>query len=135
MSRLKKSSEHLSEFLSFVRCVRTFREFAENTVSDDDKKSQDIMHQIELGCYKDRAKFATQLAHIRQHRRKYKDYITINQQLCDYFNSQEFVKVYNKLEQILGDVRKQERYVESHRTYNPRILTTLTIPTAHEEEG
>lgn len=135
MSKTKKTSEQLADFLSFTRVVTSFCEFAKGSVSDDDKKSQDLMHQLELGTYKERQKFATQLANVRKHRRHYKDYITINEELCEYIKSPEFVKVYRRLEQILGTIRKQERYVEGKRSYNPRILDTLTIRTTSEEEG
>ena len=103
-------------------------------VNDYDKATGDLKHQIELGAYKDRNKAATALKQVLQKRRIHKDYVDINSELNNYFRDPEFIKVYRKLEQILGTVRKQEKYVEGQRVYKPRYSSALlTIKTKEEE--
>lgn len=122
------SSEYIANFLAFVRDVKAETVTAENHVSELDGATTDWKHQIELGSYADRAKAATQLSHVLKERRKYKNVVDINKQLVEYLNSPEFTVCYRKLEQLLGQVRKQERYVES-RNYTPRTVTALPIMT------
>lgn len=129
----KKSSESLSEFLSFWRGLQTSYEHSHNLIEEDSKSTNDLLHQIELGNYAERRKYATKLAHVRQHRRIHKNYIDINQSLYTAFQKPEFIKVYRELEQILGEVRKKEKMIEGDRYYRPRIRTDLTIKTIPEE--
>lgn len=130
----KKSSEYISEFLNFTRDVQSQYDFHFNAVNDYDKETGDLKHQIELGPYKDRNKAATALKWALLKRRVHKDYVDINSELVKYFNDPDFIKVFRKLEQLLGAVRKQEKYVEGQRVYRPRsTISTLTINTKKEE--
>lgn len=131
----RTSSECLSEFLEFVRATRANVVDAENHIAELDGATGDWKHQIELGPYCERAKAATQLSHVLKERRKYKDIYDVNKQLSDYFATSEFTVVYRKLEQILGAVRKQEKYVIQDRRYNPRTVKSLPISSnIHNEE-
>lgn len=129
----KKSSELISEFLSFVREVQGLYDFHSNAVHDCDKATGDLKHQIELGPYRDRNKTATLMKNVLQKRRIHKDYVDVNSELYKYFSDPEFIKVYRKLENLLGTVRKQEKYIEGKRVYIPRALDTLTIKIKEEE--
>lgn len=122
-----KTSDHISNFLAFTRDLQTEYSINYTDVGTCDDATQDILHQIELGSYKDRNKYTTQLAKIRKRRRKSKDFVDINKTFVEYIKSDEFKKVYKVLEKLLGDVRKQENYVESHRQYNARICDNLSI--------
>lgn len=130
----KKSSEYISEFLNFTRDLQALFDFHYGAVNDCDCACGDLKHQIELGPYKDRNKAATAFKKVLQKRRIHKDFVDVNSELVKYFKDSEFVKVYRRLEQLLGAVRKQEKYVEGQRVYRPRsTVSTLTIKTKEEE--
>ena len=130
----KKSSEYISEFLNFTRDLHALFDFHYGAVNDCDCACGDLKHQIELGPYKDRNKAATDFKKVLQKRRIHKDFVDVNSELVKYFKDPEFVKVYRRLEQLLGAVRKQEKYVEGQRVYRPRsTVSTLTIKTKEEE--
>lgn len=130
----KKSSEYISEFLNFTRDLQALFDFHYGAVNDCDYACGDLKHQIELGPYKDRNKAATAFKKVLQKRRIHKDFVDINSELVKYFKDPEFIKVYRRLEQLLGAVRKQEKYVEGQRVYRPRsTVSTLTIKTKEEE--
>ena len=130
----KKSSEYISEFLNFTRDLQDLFDFHYDAVNDCDCACGDLKHQIELGPYKDKNKAATALKKVLQRRRIHKDFVDVNSELVKYFKDPEFIKVYRRLEQLLGAVRKQEKYVEGQRVYRPRsTISTLTIKTKEEE--
>ena len=122
-----KTSTQLSNFLSFTRAITAQTIASKEHVGICEKQTLDLLHQIELGNSKERNKFATQLAHVRKSRRQSKDFLEVNNELVDYMQTQEFITVYRRLEQLLGSVRKHERYIENKRAYNPRACTNLTI--------
>ena len=130
----KKCSEYISEFLNFTRDLQALFDFHHGAVNDCDCACGDLKHQIELGPYKDRNKAATAFKKVLQKRRIHKDFVDVNSELVKYFKDPEFIKVYRRLEQLLGAVRKQEKYVEGQRVYRPRsTVSTLTIKTKEEE--
>ena len=130
----KKSSESISEFLNFTRDLQAQFDYHFNAVNDYDKATGDLKHQIELGPCKDRNKAATALKKVLQKRRIHKDFVDVNSELVKYFKDPDFIKVYRRLEQLLGAVRKQEKYVEGQREYRSRYSSTLlTIKTKEEE--
>ena len=130
----KKDSEKLSSFLEFIREVKNQRTTYEEIISDCDKQTQDLLHQIELGPYKVRQKFTTQLAHIRQKRRIAKDWFDIHKSLIELIDDSIFSKNIKNLEQVLGSMRKSEKIVEAQRVYRPRVRTDLTINTVNKEK-
>lgn len=56
-----------------------------------------------------------------EHRRYFKDRIEEYQPLIDFASDPQNKKIIDKLTQVLGEMRKQERY-HNNRTYYPRIL-------------
>ena len=102
----KKSSEYISEFLNFTRDLQDLFDFHYDAVNDCDCACGDLKHQIELGPYKDRNKAATALKKVLQRRRIHKDFVDVNSELVKYFKDPEFIKVYRRLEQLLGAVHK-----------------------------
>ncbi len=82
----------------------------------ENKKTQDYLHKIELENlnYKERAKLSTKLMENRKLRRKYKDEY---EELLPLSNFVAENKVFiRKLEQLLGEVRKVEKY-HTNRQY------------------
>lgn len=126
-------AERLSSFMSFVRETKSNLDAAKETVIECDKETQDLLHQLELGPYKDRQKFTTQLAHTRRNRRLAKDYILVHEDFVDLFSTPEGVKVLRSLEQILGQMRKSEQQIKTQRSYRPRVRTDLTINIKEEK--
>ena len=122
-----KSSEHISNFLTFCKNVCQEYKTHYEAVNKYDYETQDVLHQLELGSYKQRSKFANTLAKIRKDRRISKDFVDINTTIVEYMKTPEFIKVQRQLEQLLGTCRKQEAHVESQRVYRARVRNDLTI--------
>lgn len=121
--REKKQSEIISAFLKLLDDVPKEYKVAYDIVNEKDKEVQDIMHEVELNQLKtnEKAKLMTELQNNRRERRYWKDKADEYQPLNDYLNqSKEFKNVINQLKQILGKVRKAEKYLEE-RTYKPRV--------------
>ena len=122
-------SVKLSEIIyTLNKCVEDYQTaYAE--VSKCDKATQDILHAIELGGYKERDKLATRLAHVRRERRVWKDVVDNTEPLYSFVISSDkmdtkcFLK---KLEGILGEVRKRERS-KNNRIYLPKVLTDMKV--------
>lgn len=130
-----KTSEHLSSFLNFSR--ELLKNYYKHVDELDifEKETQDILHQIELGSYKSRNKFATRLATVRRKRRVVKDYVEINKELVSFLESNEFIKVHRKLENLLGTCRNEERRIENKRNYNAKVIKDLPISQGEENSG
>lgn len=130
-----KTSEYLSTFLKFVKTVKSDYKYSFDEVGKHDKETQDLLHQLELGDPKSRAKYATQLTKIRKSRRQHKDYVDTLKALNDYFlTDPKWVQVEKRLTELLGEVRKQETYVNTQRAYRPRSLDNLTINIVEDDD-
>lgn len=113
------NSEIIKAFLDLLRTAKSGYEYAHEHQIAEEKKTQDILHRLELENtkYRERAKLATQLMNVRQKRREYKDECEEYEDIVEFVtNNKGFV---NKLEQLLGQVRKVEQYHESRR-YTPK---------------
>lgn len=123
-----KTSEYLSTFLRFVKTVKADYKYSFEEVGNYDSMTQDLLHQLELGDPKTRGKYATQLTKVRKARRQHKDYVATLQALNEYFTTDpKWIQVEKRLTELLGEVRKQETYVNNQRAYRPRSLDNLTI--------
>lgn len=121
--REQKQSEIISAFLKLLDNVPKEYTTACDFVNEKDKEVQDIMHEAELNQLRtnEKAKLMTELQNNRRERRYWKDKVDEYQPLNDYLNqSKEFKNVINQLKQVLGKVRKAEKYLEE-RTYKPRV--------------
>ena len=116
----------LSEFIKRVEECNNQNRIYKDIVYETEKKQNDIMHQIELGNYKDRGKWETELSHVLQERRIAKDMVDMTQPLCDWMNENK--KQFNDLKQRLGKIRKAKEYRDK-RAYFPRVYKDLTIKT------
>lgn len=114
-----KNSETIDTFLTLFREAETHCVFAAELLEQTNKKTQDILHYLELENpnYKESAKKATELKRVRKQRRQYKDEI---EELADIAAfARENKKFIHDLEQLLGKVRKVEKY-HAERRYVPK---------------
>lgn len=70
-----KNSEHISNFLEFLRNIQTDYNIAQETEKEADRETQDILHRLELGDdgYHDMAQMSKIIKSVRLKRRKAKD--------------------------------------------------------------
>lgn len=120
-------SNKLSEVISvFNNCLKDYQN-AYTEVNNCDKATQDILHAIELGDYKDRDKLATRLAHVRRERRKWKDIADNAEPLYSILTSPDKIDIkyfLKKLNEVLGETRKRE-HSKDNRIYLPKVLTDI----------
>ena len=116
-----KNSKIISEFLNLLREADNICTYAEEQKNREEAKTQDIIHKMELENlnYKERAKLATQLTNNRRERRIYKDELEEYQGIADF--AKEHKDIVRQLEQLLGQLRKVEKYHENRR-YTPKVL-------------
>ena len=119
--KTKSPAEQLAGFLNFVdQCTTEYR-LACDTVSEEDKRLQDLLHGIEFSENRSEAdKELTKLRRSQKVRREDKDVIRRNQLIVEFFNDQNNKATLNKMRQLLGRQRKEEEYLNSKRVYKPR---------------
>lgn len=114
-------SENLRAFLRFVNECQALNEMARKEVSKEDKRQQDLLHEIEFEPRaKERSKLCTQLHRSRLNRRKYKDIFEETDDIVQFFNVWQHKKVLDQMGQLIGKARKVEKYHEN-RVYIPRL--------------
>jgi len=118
----RSPAEQLQEFLNFVdSCSREYQA-AYGAVNEEDKRLQDLIHEMEFAENKaERNKVATRLQHSRRNRRKNKDIVMRNELVVKFFDEQNHKSTLNKMRQLLGRQRKEEEFLQSKRTYKPRM--------------
>jgi len=121
MKKVMSPAEQLTEFLNFVdRCTTEYR-LACDTVSEEDKRLQDLLHGIEFSENRSEAdKELTKLRRSRKVRREYKDAVKRYQLIVEFFNDQNNKSTLNKMRQLLGRQRREEEFLNSKRVYKPR---------------
>ena len=121
MKKVMSPAEQLTEFLNFVdQCTAEYR-LACDTVSEEDKRLQDLIHGIEFSENRSEAdKITTKLRRSRKLRRKSKDTVKRNQLIVEFFNDQNNRATLNKMRQLLGRQRKEEEFLNGKRIYKPR---------------
>lgn len=122
METKRRRSEIITDFMNLMEkeCTSTLPYVVEQRIKCD-KATQDLLHQLELGDYKNRGRIATQLAHIRRDRRYYKDIEEEITVLDEWYKNNSPHKQWASLKETLGALRKVERYHED-REYIPRII-------------
>jgi len=122
MKKVMSPAEQLAGFLNFVdQCTAEYR-IACDTVSEEDKRLQDLLHGIELSENRSEAdKVLTKLRRSRKQRREYKDAVRRNQLIVEFFNDQNNKATLNKMRQLLGRQRKEEEFLNGKRVYKPRV--------------
>lgn len=115
-------SEVIQGFLDFVRSCETEYQIAFDAVGEEDKRLQDLLHEIELsGNYKEKNQAATKLKNSRRLRRENKDKVLLIENIVQFFGEQQNRKVLNQLTQLLGKQRNREKMLTSERMYIPRV--------------
>lgn len=122
MAKTKSPAEQLAEFLNFIdSCIQEYQ-FAYGAVNDEDKRLQDLVHEMEFAADKaERNRVATRLQRSRRTRREYKDIVMRNKLIVEFFEEAANRKVLNQLRQLLGRQRREEEFLQSKRIYKPRM--------------
>lgn len=126
-------SEVYKLFLDTVRDAQNNAKYEESEVVRCDEATQDLLHQLELGSYRERQKTTTQLVHLRKQRRKSKDVLLVTEPLIKLLEQPESIKFIRQLQQVLGETRKVENKLKN-RSYTPRVITTIEIASNTSEE-
>lgn len=114
-------SEEIKRFLDFVEDSKKLHSVYQEALVREDKKVQDFLHAIEFEkSAKERSKICTKLHISRQNRRKCKDVVEEREEIVRFFSDPQHQKTLNQLTQLLGKVRKIEKY-HADRTYFPRV--------------
>lgn len=111
------TSQSLSDFLEFLRQSQQDYSIAADIETTKSKKTQDILHKIELDNvkYHDYAKLGKALKSIRNERREAKN---IQLQLSPLIGwIKENQNVVRGLERLLGEVRKAETNIKNAHYY------------------
>jgi hypothetical protein len=121
MKKVMSPAAQLAGFLNFVdQCTTEYR-LACDTVSEEDKRLQDLLHGIEFSENRSEAdKELTKLRRSRKVRREYKDAVKRYQLIVEFFNDQNNKATLNKMRQLLGRQRKEEEFLNGKRVYKPR---------------
>lgn len=122
----EKTSKHIEDFLNFLRNAQNEYTWSMEKEKEQEELTQDFLHLLELEDlnYHERAKIAGHLTEARQERRQYKDSVEELKSVVEFVKANK--KFLNELEQVLGDVRKQEKY-HTNRSYHPRVLNEEEI--------
>lgn len=114
-----KDSEHIEEFLRFLREVEFRYKTAQEDVKMYEMQLQDIEHKLEL-CdvsYHETAKLGKLLKKVRQQRRVVKNTVERLTPIIEWTAKQK--SVVDNLSQLLGAIRKTEKWQQT-RYYTPR---------------
>jgi len=122
---MRNYDDILKDFIKSMNTAKQEYEFYSNKVTQLDRATQDLLHQIELGSTKERNKWATQLSQTRKERRYAKDKADELEPIYDYIKGyQPHIK---NIERLLGDVRKKKNLLKN-RKYSPKVIKNLTMP-------
>lgn len=115
-------SEVLQDFLSYIEQCRNVYQTAREIVSLEDKRLQDLLHELEFSADEnEKRRAATKLMQSRRERRQYKDEVKRYGRLVEFFNEPAQKNMLHKMYQLLGQQRKEEEYLNGERTYYPRV--------------
>ncbi len=111
------TSQSVEDALNMFSQADESLRMAQNELDYCDKKTQDILHEIELceWTYHERARAATELRKIRQRRRAAKDIIDTLTPLINWMSCQN--AAIELLKKYLGEMRKAESKMEGRVYY------------------
>ena len=112
-------SAQIENFLRFLTNCDEEYNIAVQSESDADAATQDILHHIELeeNSQLDYIYEGLQLHRVRRKRRHAKDTQRLTKPIREWMAANK--RVIRDLEKLLGEVRRQERYIEN-RSYTPK---------------
>lgn len=117
----KKVSEQIKIFLDFIDECGELNSMAYDGVGEEDKRHQDLMHEIEFEEDPDKiAEIGMRVHQNRVQRRVYKDIYAVTSPVVKFAREPQNKKTLDLARQLLGEVRKVEKRQEN-RTYIPRI--------------
>lgn len=112
-------SAQIENFLRFLTNCDEEYNIAVQSESDADAATQDILHHIELeeNSQLDYIYEGLQLHRVRRERRQAKDTQRLTKPIREWMAANK--RVIRDLEKLLGELRRQERYIEN-RSYTPK---------------
>ena len=114
-------AERISAFLDFVAESRVLYQIAQDGMKEEDQKLQDLLHEMEFARDKsERNRVATKLQHSRRQRRRSKDMAKLYEKTVQFFEEAKNRETLNRLRQLLGRQRTEEKYLYGERSYKPR---------------
>lgn len=116
-----KPSEVIKGFLDYLSSCQKEYQTACTEMFAEDKKHQDFVHAIEFeNNSKERSKIATQFNISRNRRRAAKDRSLEFERVAKFYTDKANKPFIDKLRSMVKDQKKEEEWLESERTYNPR---------------
>lgn len=114
-------SEYITEFLNLIDRARDEYFVAAQKVSEENKRQQDLLHDIEFTTNsRERNKLCTKLHRSRKERRYWKDIQEETEIIAKFADDATNKGTIDRMKQMLGQLRKMERY-HTDRTYTRRI--------------
>jgi len=103
--QILEAAERLSGLL---REMAAQKRIVEAEIAELERLHNDIIHALERpGCkYKERARLATKLAHLRRERRVLKDWLVENTPYLDFLGADDGMKIRNLIDNLVGRGRK-----------------------------
>lgn len=119
---MQEVSEAVQQFLNYIEQCRNNYQIASEAVKHEDKRLQDMLHEIEFSEGENgKRRAATKLKNSRKERRRQKDEVMRLELIVQFFEEPQNRKVLNNLRQLLGRQRKQEEFLNGKRQYKPRV--------------
>lgn len=118
-------SKSIEDFLDFLREAKTVYTISTDLEKEDDNKTQDILHSLELDKHNavEYTQLAIELRRVRQSRRENKDMAANMAPIVKWV--EDNAGAIHSIERLLGEVRKVEK-AQQNRVY---------IPKAKENQG
>ena len=123
MGEEQKLSDRLVELITFLRSCEKEYQRCQVELQKTQLKEQDLLHYIEFYGQNDRYRchLATELRTVLMSRRAYKDWIEELEPLAAFLSATPKGKLADGLSQVLGDIRKAEKY-HRDRVCRPQAL-------------
>ena len=118
----QKPSQKIIDFFEWLEaCVKEYDE-AYAIAGEEDKRVQDFLHAMEFTeDEQERNQVGTKLHQSRKRRRAAKDKVQELQKIYEFYKDQSNRPFLKKLKGIIQNQKKTENYLESDRTYKPRV--------------
>ena len=127
-----KTSEQIKGFLDFLHGCPGRYESAKSAVITEDKRVLDFLHAVEFGvAAEDPEGVYERLRESRATRRANKDTMEELDPVVEFLGDPANRKILNHLTQLLGKVRKAEKYHEN-RVYYPRADRPIIEEAKHD---
>lgn len=115
------NSEKIKDFLDFIEACQNAYSLAYENMKREDDRLQDLLHAIEFETRaRERSKMCTKLHNSRIERRNNKNVVEMTADIVEFFQDPQHRKTLEQLKQLLGKVRKIEKY-HSNREYKQKL--------------